>query len=163
MSTILQENAKPSVQAQETPRRSPADPDVVLCVAGRIVRIAAGIIRAAVRLSRGIDRLIGVTARKRERRDREDDAEPHGRFPTQWSRPAGRSFSGFVAVQLRRLALPSDAHAHTLRFAASRTDEGGEVLKNKLDSKRFFSVRSLPRLKKQFFTPVRLSLSLSLD
>jgi hypothetical protein len=39
-----------------------ADPGVVLCVADGIVRIAAGIIRAAVRLSGGIDRLIGVTA-----------------------------------------------------------------------------------------------------
>jgi hypothetical protein len=53
-----------------------ADPGVVLCVADGIVRIAAGVIRAAVRLTGGIDRLIGVTARKCERRDREDDAEP---------------------------------------------------------------------------------------
>src|SRR6516164_6413786 len=53
-----------------------ADPGVVLCVAGGIVRIAVGVIRAAARLSGGIDRLIGVAARKRQRRDREDDAEP---------------------------------------------------------------------------------------
>ena len=39
-----------------------ADPDVVLRVAGGIVRIAAGIVRAVVRLSGGIDRLIGVAA-----------------------------------------------------------------------------------------------------
>ena len=57
-----------------------ADPGVVLCVARGIVRIAVGIIRAAARLSGGIDRLIGVTARKCERRDREDDAEPRRRL-----------------------------------------------------------------------------------
>ena len=71
-----------------------ADPGVVLCVADGIVRIAAGIIRAAVRLSRGINCLIGVTARKCERRDREDDAEPPERFPTHWRQTLGQSFSG---------------------------------------------------------------------
>jgi Resolvase, N terminal domain/Helix-turn-helix domain of resolvase len=68
------------------------DPGVVLCVADGIVRIAAGIIRAAVRLSGGIDRLIGVTAGEEKRCDHDRDAEPHGRFPTHWSRPVGRSF-----------------------------------------------------------------------
>ena len=63
---------------------------VVLCVADGIVRIAAGIIRAAVRLSGGIDRLIGVTAGEEKRCDHDRDAEPHGRFPTHWSRPAVR-------------------------------------------------------------------------
>ena len=65
---------------------------VVLCVADGIVRIAAGIIRAAVRLSGGIDRLIGVAAGEDKRCDHDRDAEPHGRFPTHWSRPVGRSF-----------------------------------------------------------------------
>src|SRR3984957_8097395 len=55
-----------------------ADPGVVLCVADGIVRIAAGIIRAAVRLSGGIDRLIGVTAGEEKRCDHDRDAEPHG-------------------------------------------------------------------------------------
>ena len=69
-----------------------ADPGVVLCVADGIIRIAAGIIRAAVRLSEGIDRLTGVTAGEEKRCDHDRDAEPHGRFPTHWSRPVGRSF-----------------------------------------------------------------------
>ena len=57
-----------------------AVPGVVLCVADGIVRIAAGIIRAAVRLSEGIDRLIGVTAGEEKRCDYDRDA------------PVGRSF-----------------------------------------------------------------------
>jgi hypothetical protein len=63
-----------------------ADPDVVLRVAGGIVRIAAGIIRAKVRLSRGIDRLIGVAAGERERHKSQDDRDPHSRPPVQWRR-----------------------------------------------------------------------------
>jgi hypothetical protein len=54
-------------------------PGVVLCVADGIVRIAARIIRAAVRLSRGIDRLIGVAAGEEKRCDHDRDAEQHGR------------------------------------------------------------------------------------
>jgi hypothetical protein len=56
------------------------------------LRVADGIVGVGVlimagedlggRLELGIDRLIGVAAGKRERRDREDDGEPHGRFPT---------------------------------------------------------------------------------
>jgi hypothetical protein len=69
-----------------------AIPGVVLCVAGGIVRIAAGIIRAAARLSRGIDCLTGVAAGEDKRCDHDRDAEQHGRFPTHWSRPVGRSF-----------------------------------------------------------------------
>ena len=42
------------------------------------------------RLRRGIDRLIGVTAGEDKRYDHDRDAEPHGRFPTHWSRPGGR-------------------------------------------------------------------------
>jgi hypothetical protein len=64
------------LSATDANRGLAADSGVVLCVARGIVRIATGIIRAAARLSGGIDRLIGVTARKCERRDREDDAEP---------------------------------------------------------------------------------------
>ena len=64
-----------------------AVPGVVLCVADGIVRIAAGIIRATVRLSGGINLLIGVTAGEDKRYDHDRDAEPHGRFPTNWSRP----------------------------------------------------------------------------
>ena len=44
-----------------------ADADVVLGVAQGIVGIAGGIVRAEVRLSGGIDRLIGVAAGERER------------------------------------------------------------------------------------------------
>jgi hypothetical protein len=54
-----------------------ADPDVVLGVARRIVRIAGGIVRAEVRLSGGIDRLIGVAAGERERHKGENDRDPH--------------------------------------------------------------------------------------
>ena len=43
------------------------------------------------RLRRGIDRLIGVAAGKRERRDRENDGKPHGRFPTVGRPAAGRA------------------------------------------------------------------------
>ena len=45
------------------------------------------------RLRRGIDRLIGVAAGKRERRDRENDGKPHGRFPTL-GRPAAARARG---------------------------------------------------------------------
>ena len=45
------------------------------------------------RLRRGIDRLIGVAAGKRERRDRENDGKPHGRFPTV-GRPAAARARG---------------------------------------------------------------------
>jgi hypothetical protein len=53
-----------------------ADPDVVLCVARGIVRIAGGIVRAEVRLSGGIDRLIGVAAGKGKRHKRHEDRDP---------------------------------------------------------------------------------------
>ena len=55
---------------------------VVLCVADGIVRIAASIIRAAARLSGGINLLIGVAAGEDKRCDHDRDAEPHGRFAT---------------------------------------------------------------------------------
>ena len=54
-----------------------ADADVVLRVAQGIGGIAGGIIRAEVRLSGGIDRLIGVAAGKRERHKGENDRNPH--------------------------------------------------------------------------------------
>ena len=54
-----------------------ADADVVLGVARGIVGIAAGIARAEVRLSGGIDRLIGVAAGERERHKGENDRDPH--------------------------------------------------------------------------------------
>ena len=54
-----------------------ADADVVLGVAGGIVGIAGGIVRAEVRLSGGIDRLIGVAAGKGKRRKRHKDRDPH--------------------------------------------------------------------------------------
>ena len=60
----------------------PAAPGVVLCVADGIVRIVVHVVAALPglrRLPRGIDPLIGVAAGERERRDREDDAEPRGR------------------------------------------------------------------------------------
>jgi hypothetical protein len=58
-------------------RLLPADPDVVLCVARRIVGIAGGIIRAEGRPTGGIDRLIGVAAGKGERHKRHEDRDPH--------------------------------------------------------------------------------------
>jgi hypothetical protein len=60
-----------------------ADPDVVLRVARGIVGIAAGIVRAEVRLSGGIDRLIGVTAGEHERHKSQNDRDPHSRPPVQ--------------------------------------------------------------------------------
>src|ERR1700733_12424947 len=56
-----------------------ADADVVLGVAGGIVGIAAGIVRAEVRLSRVIDRLIGVAAGEHERHKSQNDRDPHSR------------------------------------------------------------------------------------
>jgi hypothetical protein len=54
---------------------------------GVVLRVADGIVRISVhvvagedlggRLRRGIDRLIGVAAGKRHRRDRKDDMKPH--------------------------------------------------------------------------------------
>src|SRR5271166_7055310 len=63
-----------------------------LRVFGRIIRIVIGINFAEGRLFGGIDRLIGVAAGERERHDREDEEEAHGRFPTHWRRTVGRSF-----------------------------------------------------------------------
>src|SRR3984957_3724379 len=58
-----------------------ADPDIVLRVAGGIVRIAAGIVRAVVHLSGGIDRLIGVAAGEHKRHKSQKDRDPHSRPP----------------------------------------------------------------------------------
>jgi hypothetical protein len=63
-----------------------ADSDVVLRVAGGIVGIAAGIVRAEVRLSGGIDRLIGVAGGERERHESQKDRNPHSRPPVPWRR-----------------------------------------------------------------------------
>ena len=63
-----------------------ADPDVVLRVAGGIVGIAGGVIRAVVHLSGGIDRLIGVAATERECHKSQNDRDPHSRPPVQWRR-----------------------------------------------------------------------------
>ena len=41
---------------------------------------------------RGINLLIAVAAGEDKCCDHDRDAEPHGRFPTHWSRPVGRSF-----------------------------------------------------------------------
>jgi hypothetical protein len=60
-------------------------PGVVLRVAGGIIWIAAWIIRAAARLSRGIDCLVSVAAGEEKCCDHDRDAEPQGRFPTHWS------------------------------------------------------------------------------
>jgi hypothetical protein len=54
-----------------------ADSDVVLRVARGVVGIAVGIARAEVRLSGGIDRLIGVAAGKGKRHKRQEDRDPH--------------------------------------------------------------------------------------
>ena len=78
---------------------------------GVVLRVADGIVRIGVlvmagedlggRLRRGIDRLIGVAAGKRERRDRENDGKPHGRFQRG---ETGRRTS---AWSTRRRARPS--------------------------------------------------------
>ena len=62
---------------QSRDRLLAADPDVVLSVAGGIVRIAAGIIRAAVRFYGGINGLIGVAAGNHERHKSQNDRDPH--------------------------------------------------------------------------------------
>jgi len=62
------------------------DPGLVLCVARGIIRIAVEVPSA------GIDRLIGVAAGDRQRRDREDDAEP----PERFRQTLGQSFSGYA-------------------------------------------------------------------
>jgi hypothetical protein len=67
-----------------------ADPDVVLRVAGGIVGIAGGIVCAEVRLSGGIDRLIGAAAGERERHKSQKDRDPHSHPPAQW-RPGRRT------------------------------------------------------------------------
>ena len=82
-----------------------AAPGVVLCVADGIVRIVVHVAAGedlGWRLRRGIDRLIGVTAGEDKRYDHDRDAEPHGRFPTHWSRPGGRSFGEVGHHALRR-------------------------------------------------------------
>jgi hypothetical protein len=61
-----------------------AAPGVVLCVADGIVRIVVHVVAGedlGGRPRREIDRLIGVAAGKRERRDRKDEAEPLQRPP----------------------------------------------------------------------------------
>jgi hypothetical protein len=58
-------------------RLLPADSDVVRRIARGIVGIARGIIRAEVRLSGGIDRLIGLAAGERERHKSQKDRDPH--------------------------------------------------------------------------------------
>src|SRR5271166_6083794 len=72
-----------------------------LRVFGGIIRIVVGINFAEGRLFGGIERLIGVAAGERERRDRQDDAEPHERFPTHWRRTVEQSFgAGEVGHQV---------------------------------------------------------------
>jgi hypothetical protein len=65
-----------------------------LRVGGGIVWIQVVIDGAQVRLFGGIDQLIGVAAGECERRDREHDGKPRGRFPSYWGptlgRPSGR-------------------------------------------------------------------------
>jgi hypothetical protein len=66
------------------------------------VRSSDGIVRIVVHVVAGedlggrprreINLLIGVTAAEDKCCDHDRDAEPHGCFPTHWSRPVGRSF-----------------------------------------------------------------------
>jgi hypothetical protein len=90
---------------------SAAIPGVVLCVADGIVRIAAGIIGAAVCLSSGIDRLIGVTAGEKKRCDHDRDA-------------VGRSFGrcggevGHHALHRRVATSLNSAGSNLIRCAA---------------------------------------------
>jgi hypothetical protein len=63
-----------------------ASPGVVLCVADAILRMGVHVVAGedlGGRPRRGGDLPIGVAAGEREGRDREDNVEPHGRFPTR--------------------------------------------------------------------------------
>jgi hypothetical protein len=99
-----------------------ADPDVVLRIAGGIVRIAAGIVRAEVRLSGGIDRLIGVAAAEHERRKSQKDRDPHSRPPVQWRR--GRRTREFGAGGDRVQVPPDGGAVFTKALRAMRPWSG---------------------------------------
>src|SRR5277367_3492561 len=108
-----------------------AAPGVVLCVADGIVRIVVHVAAGedlGGRLRRGIDRLIGVTAGEDKRYDHDRDAEPHGRFPTYWSRPGGRSFArcaGDVGHHALRARGGDLIKQRTLHFNSVRGQEYG--------------------------------------
>jgi hypothetical protein len=107
-------------------------PSVVLCVADGIVGIAAGIIRAAARLSGGINLLIGVAAGEDKCCDHARDAEPHGRFPTHWSRPVGRSFGRLAGEvghhTLAGVAISLNSARLTLIRCAARNGRGYRLI-----------------------------------
>jgi hypothetical protein len=80
--------ARPPVQRRTAPSAVDARPALAAAAAsGVVLRVADGIVRViglgvagedlGGRLRRGIDRLTGVAAGKRERGDREDDLKPH--------------------------------------------------------------------------------------
>ena len=100
-------------------------PGVVLSVADGIVRIAGGIIRAAARLSRGIDCLVGVAAGEEKCCDHDRDAEPHRRFPTHWSQPAVRLVDAHEKSAITRsFARGGDLiEQRTLNFNSMRRQE----------------------------------------
>jgi hypothetical protein len=76
-------------RTHSTATAAAAIPGVVLRVADGIVRIAAWIIRAAARLSGGIDRLIGVTAGEEKRCDHDRDEPTSGAFVSSMRRGVG--------------------------------------------------------------------------
>ena len=64
--------------------RLPVDPMDATIIDERLAGFDLALVFCGLglRLSGGIECLISVAAGERERGDREDDAEPHGRFPT---------------------------------------------------------------------------------
>ena len=64
---------------------------------------------------REINLLIGVAAGEDKRRDHDRNAEPHGRFPTHWSRPVGRSFGRCAGEVDHQVLLLSAASSSSVR------------------------------------------------
>jgi hypothetical protein len=100
-------------------------PSVVLCVADGIVGIAAGIIRAAARLSGGINLLIGVAAGEDKCCDHARDAEPHGRFPTHWVDWQGKSA---ITRSVAGVAISLNSARLTLIRCAARNGRGYRLI-----------------------------------
>jgi hypothetical protein len=99
---------------------------VVLRVAGRIVRIGVHVVAGedlGGRLRRGIDRLIGVAAGERERRNRQNDRDPHSRPPVQWRRGRRTRECGAVGAVAPRADGPMRAGARNGRMRAHQKQE----------------------------------------
>jgi hypothetical protein len=110
-----------SAGERAAPLQRPPPPrfPVLFCVADGIVRIVAQAgDDSGGRPRREINLLIGVAAGEDKRCDHDRDAEPHGRFPTHWSRPVGRSF-GRCAGRSRPSRAPSPGVAISLKAPPS--------------------------------------------